>query len=87
MSEKEKKNKSKSKNKNKSTKKIIISVAIIVGVLAAAAAFVFFVPITQNDCDPPCQRVGEESYCLTVCGRTYQTTWDIITNQKHVVHH
>jgi flagellar basal body-associated protein FliL len=64
---------------------VIIPITIIAVVLAAVVVFVFFVPITHNDCDSLCSESGPYMSCPAVCVKTYRTTWDIITNQKHVI--
>ncbi len=71
-------------NKNRSIARTIIPIAIILGILIIVAVFVFFVPVMHNDCDSPCDGDPLMS-CPSVCVKTEQTIWDIITNQKHVL--
>ena len=75
----------KGSNKKPISAIVIIPIAIIAVLLAAVVAFVFFVPIAHNDCDSLCSESGPYMSCPAVCVKTYQTTWDVITNQKHVI--
>ena len=75
----------KDNNKKPISAIVMIPIAIIAVILATVAAFVFFVPITHNDCDSICNESGPYMSCPAVCVKTYRTTWDIITNQKHVI--
>ena len=70
-------------NKNKTIAKVVIPIAIIVVIILVVAAFVFFVPVTHNDCDSPCS--DPMVTCPDVCVKTQRTIWDILTNQKHVL--
>ena len=70
-------------NKNKPIARLIIPIAIIAAIILVVAAFVFFVPVAHNDCDSPCS--DPMMSCPSVCVKTQQTIWDILTNQKRVL--
>ena len=73
----------KKEKKNKPIARLVIPIAIIAVIILVVAAFVFFVPVTHNDCDSPCS--DPMATCPSVCVKTEQTIWDILTNQKHVL--
>ena len=75
----------KGSNKKPISAIVIIPIVIIAVLLAAVVAFVFFVPIMHNDCDSLCSESGPYMSCPAVCVKTYRTTWDVITNQRHVI--